>query len=139
MPPVYQALPKYLRCPQPAWPAQPVEGGVQRQTHLSAYSQLFKCPPVSIIGYGGSILRLLSPSLLNYSKVLVAHGVKRGQTYPSTTRERNRMPLPAEGWSCLQNGNLSTSRSEYCQHHLGIQGPRAFIMHMCPHMCLHAC
>lgn len=79
MPPVCQALPKYLRCPQPAWPAQQV--GVQRQTHLLVCSLLFKCPPVSTIGSGGSILRPLSPSLLNYSEVLVAYGVKRGQTY----------------------------------------------------------
>jgi len=60
---------------------------------------------------------------------------KRSNLLSSTSRERNRMPLPAEGWSCLQSGNLSTSRSEYCQHHLGIQGPRAFITHMCPHTC----
>ena len=64
---------------------------------------------------------------------------KRSNLLPSTNRERNRMPLPAEGWSCLQSVNLSTSRSEYCQHHLGIQGPRAFITHMClTHASVHA-
>lgn len=57
---------------------------------------------------------------------------KRSNLLPDTTRERNRMPLPAEGWSCLPSGHLSTSRSEYCQHHLGTQGPSSFIMHMYP-------